>query len=101
MTYHTVLAALADPTRRAVFVRLLAGPSSVAEIASTLPVTRPAVSQHLKALAAASLARVTRRGTRNIYAVNTAGLEALAAWLDQCLHRPVPHLDPQRQHGEV
>jgi len=82
MTYGSALAALADPTRRAVFDRLRRGPRSVAEIAGGLPVSRPAVSQHLRALKDARLVRFERRGTQNLYAVNPAGLAALRAYLD-------------------
>ena len=82
MTYGSALAALADPTRRAVFDRLRRGPRSVAEIAGGLPVSRPAVSQHLRALKDARLVRFERHGTQNLYAVNPAGLAALRAYLD-------------------
>jgi DNA-binding transcriptional ArsR family regulator len=82
MTYASALAALADPTRRAVFDRLRRGPRSVAEIASGLPVSRPAVSQHLRALKEARLVRFERQGTQNLYAVNPAGLAALRGYLD-------------------
>lgn len=75
-------AALADPTRREVFERLVAKPSSVTDLARQLPVSRPAVSQHLRVLAAAGL--VTHRviGTRHEYRVDPAGLAALRAYLD-------------------
>jgi DNA-binding transcriptional ArsR family regulator len=82
MTYGSALVALADPTRRAVFDRLRRGRRSVAEIAGGLPVSRPAVSQHLRALKDARLVRFERRGTQNLYAVNPAGLAALRAYLD-------------------
>jgi DNA-binding transcriptional ArsR family regulator len=82
MTYGHALIALADPTRRAVFDRLRRGPRSVAEIAAGLPVSRPAVSQHLRTLKQARLVRFERRGTQNLYAVNPAGLAALRAYLD-------------------
>jgi len=82
MTYGSALIALADPTRRAVFDRLRRGPRSVAEIASGLPVSRPAVSQHLRALKEARLVRFERQGTQNLYVVNPAGLAALRAYLD-------------------
>ena len=82
MTYGSAQVALADPTRRAVFDRLRRGPRSVAEIAGGLPVSRPAVSQHLRALKDARLVRFERRGTQNLYAVNPAGLAALRTYLD-------------------
>ena len=64
------MAALADPTRRTVFERLREGPRSVGEIASGLPVSRPAVSQHLRVLKHAGLVRERRQGTRNFYSVD-------------------------------
>ena len=77
------LDALGDATRRAIFERLARGPRSVAQIAEGLPVSRPAVSQHLKVLRAARLVRVRSEGTRNYYEVEAAGLEALRKWLDR------------------
>jgi DNA-binding transcriptional ArsR family regulator len=83
MAYHNAFAALADPTRRAVFERLRAGPVSVGEIAAGLPVSRPAVSQHLKALREAGLVRHEVDGTRRLYEVDPKGLGELRAWLDR------------------
>ncbi len=77
------LDALGDATRRAIFERLARGPRSVAELANGLPVTRPAVSQHLKVLKEARLVRVRSEGTRNYYEVDAAGLEAVRKWLDR------------------
>lgn len=82
MTYQMALVALSDPTRRAVFERLRMGPSSVQQIADTLPVSRPAVSQHLKALRLAGLVNDEARGTARIYSIHTPGLRALRDWLD-------------------
>ncbi|MFP3943053.1 MAG: ArsR/SmtB family transcription factor [Alphaproteobacteria bacterium] len=82
MAYDTVIDALADPTRRLVLERLRGGPASVGEIARTLPVSRPAVSQHLKVLKTAALVRERRQGTRHIYSIRTEGLEDLRRWLD-------------------
>ena len=75
-------AALADPTRRKVFERLKAGPCSVNEIAAHLPVSRPAVSQHLKILKEAALVSETREGTRRLYRIEARGLEAVRLYLD-------------------
>jgi DNA-binding transcriptional ArsR family regulator len=75
--------ALGDPTRRAIFERLVLGPSAVGEIADTLPVSRPAVSQHLKVLKAAGLVTDRAEGTRRVYAVSSAGLAKLRADLDR------------------
>jgi DNA-binding transcriptional ArsR family regulator len=77
-----VLSSLADPTRRAVFERLRYGPASVGEIARGLPVSRPAVSQHLKALKDAGLVRDEPRGTARIYRIHADGLVELREWLD-------------------
>ena len=83
MAYETALAALADPTRRRVLERLRGGGKPVGEIARTLPVSRPAVSQHLKVLKEAGLVREERRGTQHIYQIDPDGLGPLRAWLDQ------------------
>src|SRR5262245_5382860 len=77
------LDALGDPTRRLVFKRLLAGTHSVTEIAEGLDVSRPAVSQHLKVLKNAGLARVRIEGTRHLYAVDMRGVEAVRRWFDE------------------
>jgi DNA-binding transcriptional ArsR family regulator len=74
--------ALGDPTRRAVFERLRSGPRSVGELASGLPVSRPAVSQHLRVLKGAGLVTDEQQGTRRLYRVERDGLEELRAWFD-------------------
>lgn len=74
---------LADSTRRSILERLADGPRSVGEIARDLPVTRPAVSQHLKVLKSAGLVRDEAVGTRRIYRIDPAGLGPIRAWLDQ------------------
>lgn len=73
---------LGGPTRRAVFELLARQPSSVADLAAQLPISRPAVSQHLRALQDAGLVACHSEGTRRIYRVNPDGLAALRAWLD-------------------
>ena len=78
-----VFAALYDPTRRAVLDRLRTGPKPVGEIARGLPVTRPAVSQHLKVLKDAGLVADRSEGTRRIYFIDPKGLGAMRAWLDR------------------
>jgi len=80
---HALFPALADPTRRRVLERLAAGPLSVGEIARGLPVSRPAVSQHLKVLKQAGLVADQAAGTRRVYHIDPHGLGALRAWLDQ------------------
>ena len=77
------LAALAEPMRRQIVERLATRPMSVAEIAAGLPVTRPAVSQHLKVLKSAGLVHDRTAGTRRIYAIDPAGFASLRRWLDR------------------
>lgn len=81
--HSTALAALADPTRREIFERIARRPAAVSEIASSLPVSRPAVSQHLKVLKEAGLVMDRAEGTRRVYEIDPQGLGALRAWLDQ------------------
>jgi DNA-binding transcriptional ArsR family regulator len=83
MTYASALAALADPTRRAVFERLRTGPRSVKAVAHGMPVSRPAVSQHLKVLKEAGLVADRPEGNRRVYYIDPEGLGALRGWLDQ------------------
>ena len=83
MTNALAFAALAEPMRQAIVERLAERPMAVGELAAGLPVTRPAVSQHLKVLKEARLVRDEARGTRRIYSVDPAGLGAIRAWLDR------------------
>jgi DNA-binding transcriptional ArsR family regulator len=83
MAYGKALQCLSDPTRRRVFERLRAGPQSVGVLARGLPVSRPAVSQHLKALKSAGLVNDRPEGTRRVYYVDPDGLGELRRWLDQ------------------
>ena len=76
------LSALGDPSRRAIFERLVDAPASVGEIAAGLPVTRSAVSQHLRVLKEAGLVSETPDGTRRIYRLDPAGIGAVRDWLD-------------------
>lgn len=76
------LEALADPTRRRVFELVIDQPLSVGELASTLPVSRPAVSQHLRVLKQVGLVTDRAEGTRRIYAASPSGLAELRAYLD-------------------
>lgn len=82
MTYQTALTALADPTRRQIFEAIGAEPQSVGLLAKGLPISRPAVSQHLKVLSDADLVCATKSGTRNIYRINPKGLAELREYLD-------------------
>jgi len=77
------LAALGDPTRRAIFERLAGRPSAVGELAREMPVSRPAVSQHLKVLKDAKLVIDRREGNRRIYQLDPDGVAALRSYLDQ------------------
>jgi DNA-binding transcriptional ArsR family regulator len=83
MAYGNALSALADPTRRHVFEQLKSGPKAVGTIARGMPVSRPAVSQHLKALKQAGLVADRAEGTRRVYFIDPHGLAALRKWLDQ------------------
>ena len=82
MTYANALTALADPTRRTVFERLRRGPAAVGELAAGLPVSRPAVSQHLRSLKLAGLVTARSQGTRRVYEIDPDGLGELRRWLE-------------------
>src|SRR3984957_6507667 len=84
MAYATrALGALGDPTRRIIFERLAKRPRAVGELARGLPISRPAVSQHLAILKAAGLVTDRADGARRVYRVDPAGVDAIRAWLDQ------------------
>ena len=84
MTNHAAaLTALADPTRRAIFERLARSPSAVGELAHELPVSRPAVSQHLKVLKSAGLVTDQAAGTRRVYSVDSSGVAAIREYFEQ------------------
>lgn len=76
------LSALADPTRRRIFDLVREAPASVSQLSDRLPISQPAVSQHLKVLREARLVRSARRGARSIYSPDKAGIAALRDWLD-------------------
>jgi DNA-binding transcriptional ArsR family regulator len=86
MTYQVAtldaLDALGDPTRRAIFERLADRPRAVGELARELPVSRPAVSQHLRVLKGAGLVLDRAEGNRRVYRIDLAGVDALRAYLD-------------------
>jgi DNA-binding transcriptional ArsR family regulator len=82
MTYALIFTALADPTRRQVLNHLATGAKSVGDIAALMPISRPAVSQHLAQLKRARLVSEQRAGTRRIYQIDKAGLTELRSWLD-------------------
>ena len=77
------LDALGDATRRQIFELLRSGPQSVGELAAGLPVSRPAVSQHLRVLEEVGLVTHERNGTRNVYELDSAGVTVLRDWVDE------------------
>jgi DNA-binding transcriptional ArsR family regulator len=81
-TYESVLDALGDRTRRQIVLALRDGPAAVGELAERLPVSRPAISQHLKVLQACQLVAYEPAGTRHVYRLDPAGVRELRAWLD-------------------
>jgi DNA-binding transcriptional ArsR family regulator len=81
-TYGKAFSALGDPTRRAIFEQLRTGPRSVGELAGSLPVSRPAVSQHLRVLRAAGLVSDRKDGTRRLYRVAPEGVAELRDYLN-------------------
>jgi len=82
MAYVHPIDALGDPTRRAIFERLRSGPLPVVELARGLPVSRPAVSQHLRVLKEAGLVRDQAVGTRRLYEVSPEGLGQVRTWFE-------------------
>ncbi|MFC3074397.1 ArsR/SmtB family transcription factor [Shinella pollutisoli] len=83
MVHHDPFAAIADPNRRFLLEELRRAPRTVNELSQGLPISRPAVSQHLKALLDCNLVSVKSQGTRRIYAINRKGFDRLNLWLDQ------------------
>ena len=101
MTYQDVLAALGDPTRRQILELLRVGPRAVGELAHQLPVSRPAVSQHLKVLADARLVDAQAAGTRRVYRVRPEGLEPLRLYLETFWDEALrPFRDPVNRSTE-
>ena|SRR6266508_5236061 len=82
MAYQSAMDALGDGTRRAIYERLREGPKAVGELASGLPVSRPAVSQHLRVLKEAGLVSERREGTKRIYRLDPSGLAEVRAYFD-------------------
>jgi DNA-binding transcriptional ArsR family regulator len=83
VTYQDGLAAIGDPTRRAIFELLAEGPTPVGELAARLPVSRPAVSQHLAVLKSAGLVSDRAVGTRRLYRLDPHGVAAMRSYLDR------------------
>ena len=82
MAYQSAMDALGDGTRRAIYERLREGPKAVGELASELPVSRPAVSQHLRVLKEACLVSERKEGTKRIYRLDPSGLAEVRAYFD-------------------
>jgi DNA-binding transcriptional ArsR family regulator len=99
MAYGEAIAALADPTRRTVFERLRGGPRPVVEIARGLPVSRPAVSQHLRVLKDAGLVRERREGTRNYYSVDGDALAELREYFEHFWDEALAAFKEQAEKG--
>lgn len=94
------LGALGDPTRRAIFELLAARPRAVGELANELPVSRPAVSQHLKVLKEVGLVSDKAEGTRRLYRVDPRGVEALRGYLDQLWDSALAAFAAEVEKGE-
>jgi DNA-binding transcriptional ArsR family regulator len=94
------LTALGDPTRRAIFERLAERPRAVGELARDLPVSRPAVSQHLKVLKHAGLVFDRPAGNRRIYQLDPDGVDALRAYLDQFWNRSLSAFKTAAEQGD-
>ena len=103
-TYEIALSALGDPTRRAIFEHLADRPAAVVDLAAFLPVSRPAVSQHLKVLKDAGLVHDASVGNRRIYSLDPAGLTGLRDYLDRfwntALHSFKERVERQHQEEE-
>ena len=95
-----MMTALGDPTRQAIFERLSVRPRPVGELAAELPVSRPAVSQHLKVLRDVGLVTDRQEGTRRIYQVDQAGLAVLRSYLDQFWARSLDAFQTQAEREE-
>ena len=100
MAYQSAFVALADPTRRQVFEQLRHGPRSVGIIAAKMPVSRPAVSQHLGVLKKAGLVGDRAEGTRRVYYIDPHGLAAIRIWLDQFWDDALAAFKTELEKGE-
>jgi DNA-binding transcriptional ArsR family regulator len=99
MTNASALQALSDPTRRAIFEQLAACPAPVGVVADRLPVSRPAVSQHLRVLKDAGLVTEQRDGTRRIYRVDPDGVAELRDYLDRFWNTALASFKVQAEKG--
>jgi DNA-binding transcriptional ArsR family regulator len=99
-TYEEAMNALGDPTRRRIFERLAAGPKAVGELARGLPVSRPAVSQHLRVLKTAGLVSERPEGTRRVYRVDPGGIVALRAYFEDFWDRALAYFQTEAEARE-
>jgi DNA-binding transcriptional ArsR family regulator len=99
-TIAAAFTALGDPTRRAIFERVAERPSAVGTLAAELPISRPAVSQHLKVLKAAGLVSDRADGNRRIYRVDPMGVRALHAYLEQFWRRSLAALKAAAEQAD-
>jgi DNA-binding transcriptional ArsR family regulator len=100
MSYEEALSALDDPTRRLLLERLIGGPRPAGELAAGLPISRPAVSQHLRVLREANLVNEQRDGTRRICRLNPNGLRELRAYFDGFWQRALDDFQHAADHDE-
>ena len=100
MAYAIAMEALGDPTRRMIFERLRGGPAAVGELAAGLPVSRPAVSQHLRVLKEAGLVTERRNGTRRIYRLDVDGVGELRDYFDDFWSEALAAFKAVAERGE-
>jgi DNA-binding transcriptional ArsR family regulator len=99
-TYEEAMNALGDPTRRRIFDRLAQGPKPVGELARGLPVSRPAVSQHLRVMKDAGLVTERAEGTRRVYRVDPSGVIALRAYFEDFWDRALVSFQDEAEQTE-
>jgi DNA-binding transcriptional ArsR family regulator len=99
-TYEEAMNALGDPTRRTIFEQLARGPKPVGELAGALPVSRPAVSQHLRVLKAAGLVTERPEGTRRVYRVDPDGIGAVRAYFEAFWDRALADFQAEAEAKE-
>jgi DNA-binding transcriptional ArsR family regulator len=100
MANAPAITALADPTRRAIFERLADGPMAVGAIARDLPVSRPAVSQHLKVLKLAGLVRDRQEANRRLYSIDPRGLEEVRSYFDRFWNQALRSFKTAAEQGQ-
>lgn len=97
--FSNVVTALADPTRREIFERLAVRPQSVGALALELPISRPAVSQHLRVLKKAGLVSDRAEGAKHVYQIDPAGLSVMRQWLDRFWERSLDAFRAEVAHA--